>query len=91
MVLARILFDAGQAAVAAAQLRLLDDEIEAHRLEAWEPGLAIETLSALYRCEKKLGQNGTRDAREVQGRLEGLYNRLCRIDVLTALSLDGKK
>jgi type VI secretion system protein VasJ len=91
MVLARILFDANQTAVAAAQLRLLDDEIEAHRLEAWEPGLAIETLSALYRCEKKLGQNGARDAREVQGRLDGLYNRLCRIDVLTALSLEGKK
>lgn len=90
LMLARVCFDANQPAVAAAQLRLLDDEIEAHRLEAWEPGLALDALVSLYKCEKKLGGNGA-GSKDGLTRLEGLYNRLCRLDVMTALSLDGKK
>jgi len=88
--LARVCFDANQPAVAAAQLRLLDEKIEAHRLEAWEPGLALDALVSLYRCEKKLGGNGA-GTKDGLSRLDGLYNRLCRLDVMTALSLDGKK
>jgi len=91
LLMARILADGNQPAVAAAQLRLLDEDIEAHRLEAWEPGLALDTLVALYRCEKKLGQNGAAPGRDGLSRLDSLYNRLCRLDVLTALSLDSKR
>jgi type VI secretion system protein VasJ len=91
LLLARILADGNQPAVAAAQLRLLDEDIEAHRLEAWEPGLALDALVSLYRCEKKLGQNGAAPGRDGLSRLDSLYNRLCRLDVLTALSLDSKK
>ena len=91
LTLARICFEANQAAVAAAQLRLLDEEIESHRLEAWEPGLALDALVSLYRCEKKLGQNSGAPGRDGLSRLDSLYNRLCRLDVLTALSLDSKK
>lgn len=91
LLLAGICLDAGQTAVASVQLNTLDREIESHGLEEWEPGLSLETLQALYKCEKKLGQNGNRDSRESLQKMDRLYERLCRIDILSALALEGKK
>ncbi len=88
---ASVCMDAGQTALAAVQLNALDREIETHGLEMWEPGLAIEVLQSLYQCEKKLSQNGNRDAREISQRMDRLYERLCRIDIVSALALEGKK
>jgi len=62
---------------------------DALKLEGTE--LTLEVLQTLYRCEKKLGTGGQRDAREAMQRMDRLYERLCRIDILSALALEGKK
>lgn len=91
LALAGICLDAGQAAAAVAHLEALDEEVERHSLEAWEPALATELLKVFYRCEKKLSQSGHRDQKEAVQRLDRLYGRLCRIDTLSALTLEGRK
>lgn len=91
LALAGVCLDAGQAMVAVAHLEALDDDVERHGLESWEPGLASEWLKVFYRCEKKLSQNGQRDQKEAIQRLDRLYGRLCRIDTLSALSLESRR
>jgi type VI secretion system protein VasJ len=91
LLLAGICLDAGQTSVASVQLNTLDREMESHGLEEWEPGLSLEALQALYKCEKKMSQNGNRDNRESLQKMDRLYERLCRIDILSALALEGKK
>lgn len=91
LALAGICLDAGQAAAAVAHLEALDEDVERHSLEAWEPALATELLKVFYRCEKKLSQSGHRDQKEAVQRLDRLYGRLCRIDTVSALALEGRK
>lgn len=90
LALAGVCLDAGQAVAAVAHLEALDDEVDRHGLESWEPALVSEWLKVFYRCEKKLSQNGHREQKETVQRLDRLYGRLCRIDTLSALSLDKR-
>lgn len=80
---ARILVDASLHGVAVPLLEELMSEIEDRRLEEWEPGeLVAEPLALLWRCLRELDRDD--DTREQ------LYLRVCRLDPVQALVLEGR-
>jgi type VI secretion system protein VasJ len=85
--LARLCADSGRAALAVPQLEALDGEAERGALEQWEPELAVEVVKLLWQCYSSLSKSGEGMA-EKAGRA---YARLCRLDLTTAMALDGKK
>jgi type VI secretion system protein ImpA len=77
--LAKIMVDAGHAAVAKPMLEELISSIESHKLEDWEAGdIVAQPLALLYRCLEKLDEDATTK--------QELYLRICRLDPVQAIS-----
>jgi len=85
---AKLCLDAGNAKLALPQLESLDEEIKKFSLEQWEPQLAAEVVNTLYQCRRKLMQDIKQPSPELAEIVNELYARLCRLDVLAALTLD---
>ena len=78
--IASVMVGAGLEGVAQPILEQLLEQIEEHKLEAWEAGdLVAEPLVLLCRCIDKL--DGDQDERQK------LYLRVCRLDPLQAIAL----
>jgi type VI secretion system protein ImpA len=76
-----ILVDAGMAAVARPMLENLVERITKQNLESWESAAIVaKPLGLLYRC---LPANETK-------RRSDLYNQICRLDPVLAISLSGE-
>lgn len=88
--IARLCLDAGQAALALAQLEALDEDIRHFSLEEWEPALALEVLKSLYQCQGKVVAGTKQPLPGMAERMEELYRRLCRLDVVVAAALKGR-
>ena len=85
---ARLCHGGGRSDLALPLLEDLDRESVARDLAAWEPALALAALGALLEVRK--GAGGKPTPEQVQ-RLEELRHRLCQLDVVAALDLDGVK
>lgn len=86
---ARYCLDAGHGQVAAHLLEALDDTVERHGLETWEPDLAVEVAKMLLLCYKGLPK-AKELATDRRDRVERLQSRLCRLDVRAALEMPDK-
>ena len=75
--IARLCRQAGRHELARALLEALDQQLQAHDLERWEPGLALAITRQLHGCYE---QQGLRERKET------LYRRLCRLDLDAALN-----
>jgi len=80
---ASIMVDTGREAVALPILEQLVQEIDDHTLDAWESGETVaRTLGLLHRCLRRLqGDSST---------TEELYLRICRLDPLQAIRINGQ-
>jgi type VI secretion system protein ImpA len=80
---ASLMVDSGREAVAMPILEQLVQDIDDHTLEAWESGETVaRPLGLLYRCIRRLeGDSSTS---------QSLYLRICRLDPLQAIKLDGQ-
>lgn len=80
--MARICLDSDNVAIALPILEEAVQEIQSHNLEDWEaPETTAEPLELLHRCLSRL------DADAHAGRLREIYEQLCRLDPVRALSL----
>ena len=80
---ASIMVDAGLESVAMPILDELLEQIEAHKLEEWEPGEVVaQPLMLLCRCIDKLDGDA--------GQRQKLYLRVCRLDPLQALATPAR-
>jgi type VI secretion system protein VasJ len=86
--LARLCADSGKPLFAVPQLEALDAEAERGGLEQWEPELAVEVVKLLWQCYSSLSKTGGETMADKASRA---YSRLCRLDLTTAMALDGKK
>jgi type VI secretion system protein VasJ len=86
--LARLCADSGKHNLAVPQLEALDAEAERGALESWEPELAVEVVKVLWQCYSSLSKTG---GEAMSDKASRAYSRLCRLDLTTAMSLDGKK
>ena len=87
---ARLCMQAGRSEMALAQLEALDDELRRSTIEDWDPALCAEILRDLLRCRQLVAQSADFAPSE-QARSRELMGRLCRLDVVSALELNGRE
>jgi type VI secretion system protein VasJ len=81
---AKILLVAGFADLARAQLEGLDRLVERHRLDEWDPDLAVQLYATLYRAQRLAGHADS-EVPEVRARVLATWERLCQLDGAAAL------
>jgi len=86
LALASFCLDLNKLQLAASILEGLERDIDAYRLEEWEPELAAHAMRDLYSCLTRLKQKPTP---EEATRAGAVFARLCRLDPPAALKLDG--
>jgi type VI secretion system protein ImpA len=78
--IAQICMSTGNEELALPLLQELEQQIDTHRLEAWEaPDVVAHPLSMLYRCLSKTGADPSQK--------QALYARVSRLDPVQALSM----
>ena len=87
---ARLCMQAGRHEMALAQLEALDDELHRASIEDWDPALCAEILRDLLRCRQQVAQSAD-FAPSDHARSRELMGRLCRLDVVSALELNGRE
>jgi type VI secretion system protein VasJ len=87
---ARLSMQAGRFEIALAQLEALDGELRSASIEDWDPALCAEILRDLLRCRQQVAQAGDFPPAEL-ARSRELMGRLCRLDVVSALELNGRE
>ncbi|MEK7397553.1 MAG: type VI secretion system protein TssA [Candidatus Poribacteria bacterium] len=87
--LAKLCLEVEKTKLALPQLESLDEEVRQFSLEQWEPELAVDVLRSLLQCRKKLMQDIKQPSPELTSIISELYSRLCRLDVISALTLDS--
>jgi type VI secretion system protein VasJ len=87
---ARLCMQAGRNEMALAQLEALDEELRHSSIEDWDPALCAEILRDLLRCRQQVAQSADFSANELAHSRE-LMGRLVRLDVVSALELNGRE
>jgi type VI secretion system protein VasJ len=87
--MAKLCLEAGNLRLALPLLESLDEEVRQFSLEQWEPELAVEVIRILYQCRTKLIKDVKQPSAEITASINDLYARLCRLDTLSALTLDS--
>jgi len=87
---ARLCMQGGRAEMALAQLEALDDELRRSSIEDWDPAFCAEILRDLLRCRQQVAQSADFAPSEL-ARSRELMGRLCRLDVVSALELNGRE
>jgi type VI secretion system protein VasJ len=80
--------EGGQLSVARALLEELDEEIDTHRLDHWDPELALDVWTRLYACYAaqvgRAGRGG--DVQQLGRDMQRVFARICRVDTARALA-----
>jgi type VI secretion system protein VasJ len=88
--LAKLCLAADRPELAKPQLDLLDNEITRFSLEDWEPRLCIDTILSLLDCQQRLLKKSRVNPAQSTEETKRLYDRLCRLDMASALAFNGK-
>jgi type VI secretion system protein VasJ len=85
---ASMCIEAGQISVARAILEELDADIETHRLDRWDPPLALDVWTRLYGCYATQVARAGRgvDVQQIGRDMQRVFARICRVDTTRALS-----
>jgi type VI secretion system protein VasJ len=86
--LGKLCMDSGKAQLALPILTLLDEEVVRFSLEEWEPELSLAAVQQLFRCRQTVASTLPERPPDVERQLRELYQRICRIDVNAALTVD---
>ncbi len=87
---ARLCMTSGRPEMALALLEALDAELRKASIEDWDPALCAEILRDLLRCRQQVAQSADFAPSELAQSRE-LMGRLCRLDVVSALELNGRE
>ncbi|MHC5111677.1 MAG: type VI secretion system protein TssA [Planctomycetota bacterium] len=86
--IAQLCFDSQKLQLAAPLLEECSEDIKKYRIDEWEPSLAVEVASTLYRCRKAL-MAATKDQRpEALECVRDSFAWLCQLDPLAALAAE---
>ena len=83
----RYCMNASREKIALPLLEALEAETREYGLDRWEPGLAFDTLSMLYRCHLRLAEQKGPESQEHKQQAERAFGRLCQIDPIAASAL----
>jgi type VI secretion system protein VasJ len=85
--LAKLCFKAERIKLALPLLKSLDEEVKRFALEEWEPLLSLEVVRNYYDCKRRLSATMP-GAPQDDDLLTELFDRLCKLDVTAALTLE---
>jgi type VI secretion system protein VasJ len=88
---ARVCMESGHHETALAQLDALDQELRSSTVEDWEPRFYVEVLRNLLLCRQRAFSSGGPPPAEEVTKSRELMSRLCRLDAVAALELNGKR
>jgi len=88
--LSRICLDSNQPQLAAPLLEELETYIQRHQLEIWEPRLCLAVYTTLLTARRMLMKDQRRATPDLAQKASQLHERIARLDLATALSLDSK-
>ncbi len=88
--LARICLEFNQAQLAAPLLEELEAHIQKHQLEQWEPRLCLAAYTALLNARRVLLNDTRRATPELAEKTNQLHERIARLDLAAALSLESQ-
>ncbi len=78
----------GRPAVARPLLEQLDAEIDAHRLDTWAPGLALEVWTALHGCYGAIQRSAPAEQKIALGQAaDRVFDKVCAADPSRALAM----
>jgi type VI secretion system protein VasJ len=86
--LAKLCFNAERIKLALPLLKSLDEDVKRYALEEWEPELSLEVVRNYYDCKRRLAAT-TPGAPQDDDLLKELFDRLCKLDVTAALTLES--
>lgn len=84
--LATLCADVGGDRLALPILEGLDETVERHGLDTWDPDLATRVLELAYQCQQRLAADREAPG-EARNRAETLFRRLCRVNPVVAARL----
>ena len=88
LTVAQLALDGGKPEIARPMLESLIPEVDQHHLETWEPQLCIPLYTNLLACLRRArGGAKTPPAPEVLARETYLFDKLCRLDPASALTV----
>jgi type VI secretion system protein VasJ len=85
--LAKLCMEIGRPQLALPLLTALDAEVARFSLEEWEPELSLSVVQSLFQCRQKLAGDMPDRSPDVEQQLGQLFDRLCRLDVNVALTI----
>jgi len=86
--LAKLCFKADRIKLALPLLKSLDEDVKRFSLEEWEPELSLEVVRNYYDCKRRLSV-AMPGAPQDNDLLTELFDRLCKLDVTAALTLES--
>jgi len=85
--MARFLADSKEHRVAIAHLEILDDEVRQHRLEEWDPPLALDVLRIYLGCQRAMAKGIWNASPDAERKAEEIYLRIARLDASAVLGM----
>lgn len=86
--IAQLCYDAQKLQLAGPLLEECFSEIQKHRIDEWEPTLAVEVAQTLYRCRKALTATEKAPTPETIRGVKESFGWLCQLDPLAALAAE---
>lgn len=86
--IAQLCYDAQKLQLAGPLLEECFAEIQKHRIDEWEPTLAVEVAQTLYRCRKALTAAEKAPLPETVRGVKESFGWLCQLDPLAALAAE---
>lgn len=86
--IAQLCYDTQKLQLAAPLLEECFAEIQKHRIDEWEPTLAVEVAQTLYRCRKALTAAEKSPTPETIRGVKDSFGWLCQLDPLAALGAE---
>lgn len=86
--IAQLCYDAQKLQLAGPLLEECFSEIQKHRIDEWEPTLAVEVAQTLYRCRKALTATEKSPSPETIRGVKESFGWLCQLDPLAALAAE---
>jgi len=92
LAMAALCMRGNQPAIARPIFENLIEEVDKFSIDKWEPALALEVLMPLHRCYESLaGVPSTQNKQEMKQLTENVFEKICRLDVGSALATTGAK
>jgi type VI secretion system protein VasJ len=88
LLIAQLCFEGQRLGLAASLLEESREEILRHRIDEWEPSLAVAVAQTLYRCRKSLTMSQKAPPPEALQGVRDSYAWLCQLDPLAALAAE---